>query len=374
MSTKTQHYDLPIPDDTPEAAQSGYAALLAVRNALIAIDGLIHGQAGAIAGKAANDKTWQMADIDGLAQALAGKMAAGKTFALGELTDTAGIADALAGYVLARMPDGKWSPASAQSVIGPHGHLVSEIQGLADALADRPLASAVAAALASRLPRDGSAAMTGDLDLDGNKLLNVDWSNAVGIMAGTLAAGDDPRLIDDPLSFAAQSLTSPQQAQVAANLGQLPPWTIIGPVATTSGSAIDFTSLPAGISEIEIITYGVSVTGADSLLVQLGVGGTPVTTGYIASAGVAGAVQGLQSTAGFIDRLSINDAALTGVMRILRFDGNKWISSGVSDNGPYNMVNAHAGRITLGGEVDNIRIRPTGTNNFDAGELIVRYR
>lgn len=189
MSTETDNYALPIPDNRPESEQSGYAALLAVRNALIAIDALLKGHAEGIAGKAGTDATWGMSRIDGLADALAGKMPAAATFALGDLSDTAGVADALVGYVLARMPDGKWSPASAQAVMGAHEHLMGDVLGLASALAAK--LDVVSGVPNSRTISAGTG-LTGGGNLGANRTLAVSY----GTGAGTSAEGNDSRIVN----------------------------------------------------------------------------------------------------------------------------------------------------------------------------------
>lgn len=134
MSAQTENYDLPIPDDNVAAGQSGYEALLAVRNALIAIDGLLSAQAAAIAGKAAVSHGHPMAAIDGLVVALAGKMAADATFSLAGLSDVDVTSIAL-NYLLAW--DGtKFVSRSPQAAIGSHNHLMSEVHGLEQAISD----------------------------------------------------------------------------------------------------------------------------------------------------------------------------------------------------------------------------------------------
>jgi hypothetical protein len=74
--------------------------------------------------------------------------------------------------------------------------------------------------------------------------------------------------------------------------------------ASTSGTSIDFTSIPSWVKRITIIYNAVSLSGTAHLLVQLGVGSTPTTSGYssttsyvlVGSSGTGGAT----STSGYI--------------------------------------------------------------------------
>lgn len=161
---KTTNFELPIPDDDEAAEEKGYEAILAVRNALIAIDDLLASFATSLAGKVGSDASWEISAIEGLAGALAEKMSSSATFALDDLSNLEGVADAVAGYVLAKQSNGKWGPASAQSVIGSHQHTIESIQDLS-------------AALAALLPKAGGK-MAGDLDLGGHKIIDADFSES----------------------------------------------------------------------------------------------------------------------------------------------------------------------------------------------------
>lgn len=133
MSAQTENYELPIPNNAPEAGQSGYEALLAVRNALIAIDTLLAAQAAALGDKASSSHGHAMSAIDGLTAALASKMAADARFALADLSDV-DVASIAIGYLL-RWDGEKFTASSPQAAIGSHQHLMSDINGLEAAIA-----------------------------------------------------------------------------------------------------------------------------------------------------------------------------------------------------------------------------------------------
>jgi hypothetical protein len=162
-----------------------------------------------------------------------------------------------------------------------------------------------------------------------------------------------------------------------ANLGGFQvPWTELAVTASTSGTTIDFTSIPAGVKEIEIWFHGASLSGSSSILVQLGTGGSPTTSGYAASSAFAGFSSVMNSTAGFPIRVDSAARAVSGKISFYLLDTNDWISSHSLGEvaATYGAPNG-GGAVTLAGELDNIRITTVnGTDTFDAGQLRVRYR
>ena len=141
--------------------------------------------------------------------------------------------------------------------------------------------------------------------------------------------------------------------------------------ASTSGTSIDFSSIPAGVSDIEIWKDGVSYTGTDYMLIQLGTGGSPTTTGYTADVFVNGAV--VSPTSGFPVFQNTAVRTINGASSLHRISGNVWIWSfagSVTTSGA-----AGGGRISLAGSLDLVRITSSlGVQTFDAGQLKVRYR
>lgn len=148
------------------------------------------------------------------------------------------------------------------------------------------------------------------------------------------------------------------------------------PVATTSGSAIDFTGIPTDVTEIDLTLLGVSLSGTDNFLIQLLDGsGNPITTGYRSTtSNVYSGATTTGSTAGFIavggQATNEND----GVMRLRRVPGaDTWTAdhtlrnSSTSGAFGFGMVNA-------GGNITGIRLTRTGSNTFDAGSAYVEYR
>lgn len=146
-------------------------------------------------------------------------------------------------------------------------------------------------------------------------------------------------------------------------------------VATTSGTAIDFTGIPSWVKRVTVMLNGVSLNGSASFLIQLGAGSF-ATTGYAASGNyLSGGVgsNGLSSTAGF-PIFNGNTANIqTGHIVFTLQTGNTWVGSGVTsfDNTVTNGFTG--GKVTLSGALDRIRLTSTGTDTFDAGSVNILF-
>ena len=94
---------------------------------------------------------------------------------------------------------------------------------------------------------------------------------------------------------------------------------------STSGTAIDFTGIPSWVKRITVLFNGVSLSGTDSILVQIIVGGSPVTTGYQSVTGLAGANFNQASTSGFVIYAPNTTGVFYGTMRLHNVSGTTWV-------------------------------------------------
>lgn len=142
-------------------------------------------------------------------------------------------------------------------------------------------------------------------------------------------------------------------------------------VATTSGTAVDFTGIPSWVKRITVMLNGVSTNGISPLRIQLG-GGSVESSGYIgysARQAVAGnnynaAVSGFELSDGIIDV-----DTRTGSYMFNHFGSNLWIVCGGSTgaNGE-NLSASLYGSKTTASTLDRIRLTTVnGTDTFDAG-------
>jgi hypothetical protein len=150
-------------------------------------------------------------------------------------------------------------------------------------------------------------------------------------------------------------------------------------VASTSGTAIDFTSIPAWVKRITVMLNGLSTNGTSQYLVQLGSSGGVEATGYVAT------VMSMQSNTsytaagasnGIVLMASAYSSAATswlGAITFVNLAGNVWVASGVlsREGGTGSSL---AGSKTLSGVLDRVRITTSnGTDTFDAGSINILY-
>jgi hypothetical protein len=148
-------------------------------------------------------------------------------------------------------------------------------------------------------------------------------------------------------------------------------------VASTSGTSIDFTSIPANVRRITVMFAGVSTSGTSIPLVQLGAGSV-TTTGYVSSSARlqdSTAVSVANSTAGFVIPSANASNVFSGAIQFTNVTGNTWVGQGVLSTAlasPFSMP--IAGLIALGGVLDRVRITTTGgTDTFDLGSINILY-
>lgn len=155
--------------------------------------------------------------------------------------------------------------------------------------------------------------------------------------------------------------------------------TALGPVlateqASTSGTAIDFTSIPSWAKEIVILFDEVSTNGTSNILVQIGDSGGIETTGYRSTAGDRAAVA--SSTAGFIVANAVDaSTTLSGQVRLnLQDASNQWVAMGTLARTDTANVFSSGGSKATSATLDRVRITTAnGTDTFDAGAINVFY-
>ena len=145
-------------------------------------------------------------------------------------------------------------------------------------------------------------------------------------------------------------------------------------VASTSGTSIDFTGIPAGVRRITVMLSGVSGSGTSPRLIQIGTG-VVTTSGYVSSASGGGAsVTTTSSTAGFILENTAVAADTSNITCVItNVTGNTWLSSSIGSTS-LPAFRVGSGAITLGGTLDRVRITTiNGTDTFDAGTINLQY-
>jgi hypothetical protein len=146
-------------------------------------------------------------------------------------------------------------------------------------------------------------------------------------------------------------------------------------VATTSGTSVDFTSIPSWAKRITAMFDGVSTNGASPVQIQLGYSGGVETTGYFcdALAATVSSINYAPYSSGFVLAGSTAAVSRFGMLTIVNVNSNAWVASGTNgDNATFS--GSFQGSKTLSGTLDRIRLTTiNGTDTFDAGTLNITY-
>lgn len=147
-------------------------------------------------------------------------------------------------------------------------------------------------------------------------------------------------------------------------------------VASTSGTSIDFTSIPSWVKRVTVMLNGVSTNGTNGMLLQIGAGSV-TATGYSSIVGVtttSGSAGGGTSTSAFYLAPNITAATtLIGSVIISLLGSNTWVCQGATYSRA-DSANTLAGSVTLSGALDRVRITTIGgTDTFDAGSINILY-
>jgi len=143
-------------------------------------------------------------------------------------------------------------------------------------------------------------------------------------------------------------------------------------VASTSGTSIDFTSIPSWVKRITVNFSGVSTNGSSNYMIQLG-STTFTTSGYLG--GVSHTASASYNSTGFNIYNSATAASLQfGSVVLTLLTGNTWVESGILMSSTQDTANPSGGSIDLGGTLDRVRITTVnGTDTFDAGTINILY-
>ena len=171
------------------------------------------------------------------------------------------------------------------------------------------------------------------------------------------------------------------QVLTSAGSGAVPTWetptetnlTRGTAVATTSGTSIDFSSLPSGIRRITLLMDNVQTNGTSRVCVRVGTGGTVETSGYSGTVRQDAASQSMDTSFEFDTA-----ANATGTRQVTMFlhnvDGNTWLMSSLCGRGDGDNGSYAAGRIALSDTLDIVSITTfNGTDTFDGGTANIFY-
>lgn len=148
-------------------------------------------------------------------------------------------------------------------------------------------------------------------------------------------------------------------------------------VASTSGTSIDFTSIPSWVKRITVMFSGVSTNGTSIPMIQLGDAGGIETTGYLSTGSRIGSTTAASSavTTGFgIGNVGVAAAVMDGSITISLFGSNRWVAFGGFTDSASTFTLFSSGGKTLSDTLTQVRITTVnGTDTFDAGSINILY-
>lgn len=148
-------------------------------------------------------------------------------------------------------------------------------------------------------------------------------------------------------------------------------------VATTSGTAIDFTGIPSWVKRITVMFNGVSTSGTSGILIRVGDSSGVYTTGYIGG-GVRTGIQTESVTTGFAfadpTAMSVATAVWTITATLILTNTNQWTWSASAVRTDSIVFGIGNGYKLLTNQLDRLRITTAnGTDAFDAGSINIMY-
>ena len=151
--------------------------------------------------------------------------------------------------------------------------------------------------------------------------------------------------------------------------------TVSGEFATTSGTTVSLTGIPAGVTKVDVLFEGVSSNGTGEYMLRLGTASGIETSGYQSNSSNGDNVD--EDTTSL--KLSYGISAATsrnGIIHLRLKDAtnNTWISGGILDKRTgTSLISFNAGAKSLGGALTQMQLLNTAGNTWDAGSIALAW-
>jgi hypothetical protein len=149
--------------------------------------------------------------------------------------------------------------------------------------------------------------------------------------------------------------------------------------ATTSGTEIDFTSIPSWVKKITVMFNGVSTNGTSPVTIQLGDAGGVEATNYLGAVASTGAasITTANISVGFNGEVAGAATVVRhGAVTLTLEDASDftWVAQGVVSRSDATALNIIGGTKALSAALDRVRITTVGGSDvFDAGAVNLMY-
>ena len=149
----------------------------------------------------------------------------------------------------------------------------------------------------------------------------------------------------------------------------------------TSGTAFNFTGIPAGTKQIAVMFDDVSIDGSADFQIQIGDSGGLETTGYLSryTNVMATAISAANSSTTafniFNDNHGSLDLEINGVLQLFlqESSSNTWIATWIFSVPSYSNSHYGTGKKSLSGELDRVGLNGVGGAAFNAGAVSIMY-
>ena len=214
------------------------------------------------------------------------------------------------------------------------------------------------------------------------ELLDSDGSNYVGFQAPATVSGDVKWTLPSGDGSSGQSLVTDGSTLLSWESRSR---IVSGPVrTTTSGTTVDFTSIPSWVKRITVTLAGVSASAASPLVLRLGDTGGIEITNYSGATSLVGPSPTIAS----YSHATVSGFSLLGtapsagsldfhgsiVLTLLDSSTNTWTCQGCLGRTDVIQVSHIAGSKSLSATLDRVQIATfNGTDTFDGGKASIVY-
>tara|TARA_R110002012_G_scaffold66653_2_gene174243 strand:- start:4590 stop:5330 length:741 start_codon:yes stop_codon:yes gene_type:complete len=146
--------------------------------------------------------------------------------------------------------------------------------------------------------------------------------------------------------------------------------------ASTSGTSIDFTGIPAGTKRITVMYRNVGTNNSsDALVIQIGDAGGLETGSYVCGSGKVASDTSTRFTNGFALTLNNSGAQAEGqyVLNLQNASDYSWVGHGAMHETGGNTTTWGAGGKSLSAELDRLSIIGSAGGTFDNGTVNISY-
>jgi len=192
----------------------------------------------------------------------------------------------------------------------------------------------------------------------------------------TITGAPEQLIPNQPLSFM-YNLANTNWLPFAGGAGRATALVSGTAQASTSGTSIDFTSIPSWVKRITVMFSGVSTNGTSIPQIQIGDSGGVEVSGYSGNTVVVTSASTPDSANSTGFKLYISAAAaanFSGQCELTNLTGNVWILSGSIVRSDSSGIGFSSGAKTLSDTLNQLRITTVnGTDTFDAGTINIQY-